>query len=164
MLKSDLPEFSEALNALAEVFGKAAITQKAMRLWFDVLSEFDASLVLLIIRGWAKVNGKFPAPNDVWKVLNDSASRRRESIAEAEKNVFAEGLKKAAATPNGARAMATIRAILESPRPDPRKHWQRVMATQGLPDISYRYAQMVIGKREQIARVPGQDDEEREAA
>lgn len=43
-------------------------------------------------------------------------------------------------------------------------HWQRVMATQGLPDISYRYAQMVIGKREQIERQPGQDDEEREAA
>lgn len=159
MNQADLPTFAEHLNALAEVFGKAAIPTRAMKMWFETLSEFEAIPVNSTLRNWAKSNGKFPTPNDVWKSLNEGRSKSLEATAEAEKKSLTRWTD-GGTTEHGRRAIQTIRRILATPKPDPRTHWDRVMATPGLPAISYRYAQAVIGKRNVIEREPGQDDEE----
>ena len=62
---------------------------------------------------------------------------------------------------------ARIREILsgpwDQPRRDPVEHWRGVLATKGLPDISYRYARealAIIDRPSRRAREPGEDWEE----
>lgn len=161
MNQIDAPRFTEAVNSLAEVFGKNALGPKAMNLWFGVLKEFDCVEVCTMLGAWPKTNSKFPAPADVWKALNERATDTRERIAAAEKKVFEEGWKKAAATPYGRQKLLEIKQILSAPKPTPDQHWRRVLKTPGLPEATYRMAESFFAKRSlEVMREPGQDEEE----
>lgn len=158
MDKVSLPQFASILNGLAEVFGAKQLTPKALEIWADMFREFDTPAVFSVLNSWPKSHAKFPTPNEVWKAVNEVASRRREDVAETDKKALTNWQQ--GTTPHARVCMAEIRRIMASPKPDPRTHYQRILQTQGLPDIAYRYAQQVVGKRHQVERVPGQDDEE----
>lgn len=151
MEKISIPQFAGILNGVAEVFGAKQVTPKGLELWFETLREFSENEVFAALNSWPKTHTKFPVPADVWKALNENASRRREDVAEAEKKMFAEGLNRAMATPAGARSMALIRQILSRPKPSPREHWRRVMETEGLPPIAYKFASDFLNKDKEAA-------------
>lgn len=161
MDKLSAPQFVAALNALAEVFDRKAISAKALEVWFETLKEFDTNRVLGLLNSWAKSHGKFPAPAELWKVLNEEASERRERTALAEKKSFAAGERQLGATEHGRRKMAEIRAILASPKPTPLQHWTMVRQDPGAPAIAQRFADRFFERFAVPEREPGQDDEER---
>lgn len=163
MDKLAAPQFAQILNGLTEVYGVKPVTPKALEMWFESLKEFDTHVVFSTLNGWAKTHTKFPTPNEVWKASNEVSGRHRDHAAEETKKALQRWTERGSAA-HAHASMGVVRDTLATPKPDPRTHWQRVMATEGLPHISYRYAQEVLGKHQAIERQPGQDDEEREAA
>lgn len=152
MLNSDLSELAKRLNLLGEMLDRhKPLSEGAVLGWFDTLKEFETGAVFGLLGAWQKTHTKFPAPADVWKVLNEGASKRREDVAEAEKKMFADGLNRAMATPAGARSMKLIREILSRPKPSPREHWNRVMETEGLPPIAYKFAGDFLNRDKEAA-------------
>lgn len=130
MNRSDLPLFAERLNALSEVFGKPAVSVKAMEVWFDVLKEFPAERVMDVLNGWAKFNGRFPAPAQVWEKVNSIQIDNREAKAAFERAQNTAPAREIYAT------SPRIEAICE--------HWRKVLGTK---------APM------RVERIPGEDDE-----
>ena len=132
-----------------------------MKRWFETLKEFPAPVVFGALSNWAKLNHKFPVPNDVWKICNERASETRERVAVAEKKAFEEGWKKAAATPYGRQKLLEIKQILSAPKPTPDQHWRRVLKTPELPEATYRMAESFFARRSlEVMRELGQDEEE----
>ena len=128
MQSIDLPQLTKELNALAEVFDRKPLTEKAAKVWFDTLREFPSELVLSLVIAWPKTHTKFPAPADVWKAMNERAADMRERKAEQERRepAFYPGV-------GGARAeefIRKMRATLNMPKWGPMEHWQRVYETQ----------------------------------
>lgn len=162
MIQTDVPRFSEAMNSLAEVYGKTALGPKAMNVWFGVLKEFDCVQVVSMLGAWPKTNIKFPAPADVWKALNERASETRERVAAAEKKAYDDGWRAATSTPYGKQKLTEIKRILSAPKPTPEQHWKRVLKTAPIGSPAYRFAESFYSKKslEVMVREPGQDDEE----
>lgn len=162
MQNIDLPQLTKELNALAEVFERRVLTEAAARVWFDTLRDFPTEQVLSVIIAWPKTHTKFPAPADVWKVMNELVIERRERIAERERKepAFYPGV-------GGAKAeefIRKMRATLGMPKWGPLEHWQRVFETQPKGSIGYRYAEEVLRSKGRIFdREPGQDDDEGKA-
>lgn len=161
----DTKLLSERLGDLAELFDRKPPTERAVRGWFDVLREFPTEKICGVLIGWPRSHAKFPAPNEVWKVVNDFCISDREKKAEVERK----------ATPfehpgvGGAQAekfIAEMRRTLNKPQWTPREHWEKVLERAKPGSIGHRYASEVLKKSGSHSqqREPGQDEEERAAA
>ncbi len=165
MQKLDLPALAGLLNALAETFDKKAVGAKALEVWFDTLREFAWERVVGLLQSWPKTHAKFPVPAEVWKILNDFSTQEREAKARSEKAEFARGFEYLGKTERGAQYIAEIAEILKRPKRTPIEHWRNVLATPGLPPISYEFANAALAKIDhRRERQPGEDFEEDEAA
>lgn len=162
MLPTDVATLKDRLAELAEVFERKNPTEKALKVWFDVLREFQVQTVAGVLIGWPKIHGKFPTPAEVWKVTNDIATAERERKAQAEnKREFYPGV-------GGAQAehfIAEMRKVLALPKWTPREHWEHVLKTAKPGSIGHRYATDALKKigARSVQREPGQDDEEKAA-
>jgi hypothetical protein len=81
----DAPALVQSLSGLAEVYGARAVSDKAAKVWLDVLREFPIERVCALLSGWPKANARMPVPKDVWTVLNDERTETIEREAAAEK-------------------------------------------------------------------------------
>ena len=158
MLSADLLLLTQELNSLAEVFDRKTITGAASKVWFDTLKEFPAERVLGILIGWPKTHIKFPAPAEVWKICNESATNQREAkaLAEAKQNAgnFTPGVSGAQAQ----KFIEEIRKILRRPQWTPAEHWENNLKRFKPGQIGYEYAKDVLRlKAEALGREPGED-------
>lgn len=162
MQKFDAPQLAERLNALAEVFDKKPVSAKALEVWFDTLREFSSEVVMGLLGSWAKTHGKFPAPQEVWKALNDFSIEDRERKAKSEKAAREREIERMPRTPEGERILRLIQDGLKRPKPSPLNHWLQTAATPGLPWITSQLAKEALKKLQPLGveREPGQDDEE----
>lgn len=120
MTRSDIPMFGAQLNALSEVFGKPPVTVKAMEVWFDALKDFPAERVMDVLNGWARFNGRFPMPAQVWERVNEKMVESRESRAAFERKQNSGPAREYfAPTEHGRRVCAQIRVLLGT-RPPPK--------------------------------------------
>lgn len=161
MLPTDFPTLRDRLGELAEVFERKAPTEKALRVWFDVLKEFPCERVAGVLIGWPKLHTKFPAPAEVWKVVNEASSfeRERRAAEEAKAEPFYPGV-------GGRQAeafIASIRKVINRPKWTPREHWERLLERSRPGSVSHRYAAEALKKLGARSREPGQDDEEKAA-
>lgn len=159
MTPVDFGAVGTALNGLAEVYDRKNVSAKALEVWLDMLKEFEGNRILSLLHSWPKTHTKFPAPNEVWKALNDDAIGKREAVAQAEKKAFAEAGRRMERSPEADARFKEALALLKTPKPTPEQHWRKVLNTPGLPAISYRYANEYLA-RFSPQREPGQDDEE----
>lgn len=81
----DAPVLIQALSGLAEVYGARAVSDKAAKVWLDVLREFPVERVTALLAGWPKANARMPVPKDVWIVLNEERTDDIERTAAADK-------------------------------------------------------------------------------
>jgi hypothetical protein len=81
----DAPALVQSLSGLAEVYGARAVSDKAAKVWLDVLREFPIERVTALLSGWPKANARMPVPKDVWTVLNEERTDEIERQAAAEK-------------------------------------------------------------------------------
>lgn len=75
-----------------------------------------------------------------------------------------------AGSPSTEESIDKIRAILTTPKPSPREHWERVLRTPNAPRMAVEYARAALGKSSdeplpEVLRVPtrteaGEDWEE----
>lgn len=158
----DMQTLGQRLNELAEVFDKKPVGEKGLTVWFNVLREFPTEQVCGVLLGWPKTHSKFPAPSDVWKVVNDIGITKREAKARAEsRDDFQPGV----GGEQAAKFIESIRKILNNPRWTPREHWKRNLQRFPAGHIGNEYAQIALKMREQPEqpalpdRVPGEDDE-----
>lgn len=160
MTPVDVQLFTATLNAVTEVFGNKPVPPKAIEIWFDTLREFETPRVVGCIRSWPKSHGKFPTPADVWKSLNEDATRNREEIAAVEKKAFSQGYQRLQRSPESEARFQEAMALLKTPKPTPEQHWRKVLATPGLCEVSYKAARAYLARFAPVQREPGQDDEE----
>lgn len=173
MNRTDIPLLGAQLNGLAEVFGKATVSVKAMEVWFDALKGHPTEVVMGVLNGWASANGRFPTPAQVWERANEICIRNREEKAAFERaqNSSRDIRDYFAPTAHGIECAKRIRAMLGRAKPWTREryidhwttmlqnpassYWQKQMATDALKNLGAKAAQ---------ERVPGEDDELQEAA
>lgn len=139
MKSHDAAQLAIHLTRLAETYDRKPLTAEALKVWFDTLKEFNAELVLGLLGTWAKRNTKFPAPADVWKVVNDIAMADRER-ASADLRKEAQQPVKFAKTEEGQRALKHIRRLMKKPKPTPLEHWQRVLQTAQVGTLAHDFA------------------------
>jgi len=165
VIRQDIPTMMNQLNALAEVFDKKPLGEKAAMVWFDTLNDFSTEKVLSVLIGWPKMHTKFPAPAEVRKVLNDITSTQieRESLARRREDPFISWPK----NERTEQIIAGIRKMLKKPKRSPIEDWRHILATGPKGSIGYEFAVEALAKLdpppEKVERVPGEDDE-REAA
>ena len=82
----DAPALVQSLSGLAEVYGARAVSDKAAKVWLDVLREFPIERVTALLSGWPKANARMPVPKDVWTVLNDERTEQIERDAAMDKS------------------------------------------------------------------------------
>jgi hypothetical protein len=82
---TDAPALVQSLSGLADVYGARAVSDKAAKVWLDVLREFPIERVCSLLSGWPKANARMPVPRDVWTVLNDERTEDIERRNAAEK-------------------------------------------------------------------------------
>lgn len=154
----DVPVMAAQLNALAEVFDKKPVSEKASMVWFDTLKDFKTEKVCSILIAWPKTHTKFPSPADVFKVCNEAASSEMEAKAQRDNRQEVTWEK----SPRAMEFMAKMKATLKKPKPDPIEHWKHTYATQPKGSIGYRYAEEALKKKNAfvVDREPGSDDEE----
>lgn len=163
MLPADSKILGERLAELVEVFDRKPISEKGLTVWFNLLREFPTERVCGVLIGWPKTHTKFPAPADVWKLVNDLGIGDRERKAEEENR--SAGFEPGVGGEQAEKFIAQMRVILKRPRWTPREHWARVLDTQPEGSIGHQYAKealMKMGART-LDREAGQDDEERAA-
>jgi hypothetical protein len=158
VLPTDLPTLRDRLGELAEVFERKAPSEKALKVWYDVLREFPCEVVAGVLLGWPKLHTKFPAPADVRKIVGESLSFERERQAAKENQPFYPGV-------GGQQAqqfIASIREILKRPKWTPREHWERLLERSAPHSLGHRFAAEALKKigARSLRREPGQDDEE----
>lgn len=166
MLKTDATILANQLNALAEVYGKAAVTAKALEVWFDALKEFPTERVMGILLGWPKMHQRFPAPSDVWKACTEEAIVQRENKAAYERAQNASPRIEHYVTQRGMEVIAEMRRTLGLSKRTPEEHWLHVLESPRYGEKAKAIAKEALTKLRGYAveREPGQDDEERMAA
>lgn len=118
MNQTDVPLFANRLNSLAEVFGKPPVSKIAMEIWFDTLREFPAERVMDVVNTWAKRNGRFPTPAQVWERVNETCIEEREKKAAFErKQNVGPAQQYFAPTPEGKRICAQLRELFKTKEP-----------------------------------------------
>lgn len=164
MLPTDFSTLKARLDELAEVFERKTPTEKAIRVWFDVLKDFPIERVAGVLISWPKLHTKFPSPAEVWKIVSEATSfeRERKAAQENRSQPFYPGV-------GGRQAeafIASIQKILERPKWSPREHWERLLESSKPGSIGHRYAVAALKKlgARSAQREPGEDDEERKAA
>ena len=85
MRPTDAAALLQTLSGLADVYGARAVSEKAVKVWIDVLREFPVERVTALLSGWPKANARMPVPKDVWIVLNDERTDDIERRNAAEK-------------------------------------------------------------------------------
>ena len=150
MLPTDMLTLRDRLAELADVFERKPVTEKALKVWFDTLREFPIERVAGVLIGWPKSHGKFPTPAELWKVCGEIGSAEIERKAALDKRPI-----EWERSPQGAKFLAKMKAIINKPSRTPRQHWEHVLATQKPGDIGYEFALRAL-KRD---REPGSDDE-----
>lgn len=161
----DLKILSERLSELTEVFQAKTVSEKGLSVWFNVLREFPTEKVCGVLIGWPKSHSKMPAPNDVWKVVNEIMIGERERKAEQDRR--AAEFSPEVAGVQAKQFLKEIREKLNRPMLTPREHWERVLRTATPGSIGHYYASQALLKMGAVTveREPGQDDEElRDAA
>ena len=156
----DMKVLGDRLGDLAEVFDRKPPTERAVRGWLDVLRDFPTEIVCGVLISWPRSHAKFPAPNEVWKVVNDICiiEREKKSAQERRAPVFEHpGV-------GGAQAekfIAQMRKTLNMPAWSPREHWERVLERSKPESIGHRYATEALKKMggRSRQREPGEDDE-----
>lgn len=166
MLKTDATILANQLNALAEVYGKAAVTAKALEVWFDALKEFPTERVMGILIGWPKLHQRFPVPSDVWKSCTEESIVQRENKAAYERAQNASPRIEHYVTQRGMEVIAEMRRKLGLSRMTPEQHWQHVIDSPNYGKRAKAIATDALNKLRGYAveREPGQDDEEQQAA
>jgi len=162
VLPTDLRTLAARLSDLAEVCDRKPPSERAMAVWFDTLKEFPIERVASLLIAWPKTHTKFPAPAELWKVVNDMGIGERETRAARENaGSFHPGV-------GGERAeefIAKMRAILKRPKWTPLEHWRANLKRFPKEHIGHRYALEALHAKEiieqpEMQREPGQDDEE----
>ena len=165
MQKFDLQPLAEALYALAEALDRKPTSAKGIEVWFETLREFPTERVLGLLKGWAKTHAKFPAPAEVWKVLNDVGVEQREQTARVEKARQKREIENLPRSESGRVVLDEIAKILRTPKRTPIEHWDHARATCPVESIGHDYALAALKiLRPEPEREPGQDDEERYAS
>lgn len=165
MEKSSLPDLARRLNDLAEIMDKKPLGEKAILGWFETLREFETGIVFGSLKGWQKTHARFPTPAEVWKACNEFSSELMEKQQVTDKIALARSYAQIKPTDEGRLKLSRILGVLAVPKPTPLQHWEKVLRTPDLPQISYDYAHAFIAKqaKPKVDRQPGQDDEERVA-
>ena len=171
MHRSDAAQLADKINALAEVFARPALTQRALEIWYDTLREFQTEAVFDCLNSWPKKHARFPAPSEVWTSVNERAINTREATAKQDHETALSTLP-APAWPPSATAEAHIAHIRELVRTWGRRRpgiwWahrilERHAAGEYFAPISLRLANEAIAERRLpdtpvVERVPGEDD------
>ena len=158
MLKTDATILANQLNALAEVYGKAAVTAKALEVWFDALKEFPTERVMGILLGWPKMHQRFPSPSEVWKICNEEGTVQREEKAARERAENTSRRMPHMATERGRQIIAGIREMLKRPRMSPIEHWHCVLAGD-YPERSKIMAREALAILQRGEKEADQDEE-----
>lgn len=109
MLPTDLPAFTERVNALLEALDRRPLSERAMYVWFEALAEFPTRDVFAELDEAPRRLTR-ATPNELWKALND----RRTARLEAEAKANAERARRerqgvTSATPIGRLALEQLR-------------------------------------------------------
>lgn len=152
MLPTDMLTLRDRLAELADVFERKAVTEKALKVWFDTLREFPIERVAGVLLGWPKSHNKFPTPADLWKVCSEIGSAEMERRAMLDK-VEVEWVP----STRGDEFLAKMKAVISRPKRTPREHWEHVLTTQRPGSEGYEYAKKILKRDE---REPGSDEEE----
>ncbi len=157
----DSKVLGERLEELTEVFQAKPISAKGISVWFNVLREFPTEKVCGVLIGWPRSHSKMPAPNDVWKIVNEQMIFEREKKAQAERREDPLS-HPAIGGAQGKQFLIQIRKLIAGPELTPRAHWERVLANAKRGSIGYEYASQALIKMGAITRErePGEDDEE----
>lgn len=156
----DLKTLSERLGDLAELFDRKTPTERAVRGWFDVLREFPTELVCSVLIAWPRSHAKFPAPNEVWTVVNNISIAEREKKAAIERK--ADPFEHVGVGGRQAEQfIEQMRKMLGRPAWTPREHWEKVLERSKPGCIGHAYATAALKKMGAHSRVrePGEDDE-----
>lgn len=163
MIKADVPQLARELNALAEVYAKPILSERAMEVWFSTLKDLPYERVAGALIAWPKVRGKMPAPNELLQMVSERMLEEREQQDRVERaRIMKETEAMSVSGSAQARAIiAKTKECLRKPRRTPREHWQHVYATFHKDSIGYRYADEVLHRKKlsMQERVPGEDDE-----
>lgn len=161
MQKIDLQTLGETLNAMADATNGKPVSAKGLEVWFETLREFATHRVLGLLKDWPKSHAKFPAPSEVWRVLNEVGIEERQRLALAEKEQRKKEIEQMGRSPQGQRCLKMISDILSKPRPTPLVHWQRALFKSKPGTITHEYATAALKRLQpRLEREPGQDDEE----
>ncbi len=159
MLKVHVEPLAEALNQMADAFDRKPLSEGATKVWFETLREFSIEMVVGFLKDWPKHHVKFTAPAELWKALNEVSIANREKASEDLRKQAQEPVR-FAKTDAGRRALTEIRKLVQKPKPSPRAHWEKVLATHRPQSIGHDYAKVALaGMSFRSAREPGQDDE-----
>lgn len=144
MQSIDLPQLAKELNALAELFDKKPVTDRASKVWFDTLREFPTERVLGLLIGWPKSHGKFPTPAELWKACSEMGSADIERKAAIERREAIEWER----SPAGEQFLAKMKAIINRPSRTPTEHWKHVLETHKPGSIGYEYASEALKRKQ----------------
>jgi hypothetical protein len=153
----------ERLEELTEVFQAKPVSAKGLTVWFNVLREFPTEKVCGVLIAWPRTHTKFPAPAEVWKVVNEISIGERERKAEIERK--AQPFEHVGV--GGAKAeefIAQMRKMLNKPAWTPREHWEKTLERSKPGSIGHEYATAALMKMGAITkkeREPGEDDEQK---
>lgn len=140
----DTTQLAQFLNGLAEAYDRKPLTPKAIEIWFETLKEFSTDRVMGILHGWTKRNTKFPAPAEVWKVVNEITIDEREKQAASERQ-DARAPVRFQKSEAGKRALAEIKSLM-GPKPTPRETWHRCMSLNAPGSFEYEMAVAALAK------------------
>ena len=175
MNKLDVEPMAKQLNLLAEVFDKRPVTAGAALVWFDTLKDFPVEAVTGILIGWPKTHGRFPTPTEVWRVLNEEATKQREYKAAVEQSQNVQELNWSNSAAGNA-ALLKMKEILARPKTNMKDHFRAMRDNPESSHMQVRFAKEALhnlGERDEVAtelppmkriplpeeRIPGSDDD-----
>jgi len=150
MNRVDFTTVLERLNALAEVYDRKAITQKAGDVWWQVLKSHVAADVLGVIDNWARTRAKWPTPADISSAAGEALSDRIEQNAAEDRRRERREIEQMGSTPHGREVLRLIRDFLAQPRDqDYHRHSKGVIEAYLADDCLY-YVNPVTKERKPI--------------
>ncbi len=135
MQATEIGVLAGRLNELAEAFNHRPPSTNALKVWLDVLKEFQIGEVQSVLTDLPKRAIKFPAPADVWKACNERRSDRIENEARQRRAEPPLRVAQMPARSEIARAeMKIIREVLAKSRPSKRAWIDKILQLQRARD------------------------------
>ncbi len=135
MQATEIGVLAGRLNELAEAFNHRPPSPNALKVWLDVLKEFQIGEVQSVLTDLPKRAIKFPAPADVWKACNERRTERIENEARTQRAMpVIRPTHFPVSSAIGRQELAKIKAILSKPRPSKRAWIDKIFKREAEQD------------------------------